>query len=958
MRRFVSIASAVLLVTALFAQPSPLQVRELTLKNGMTVWLNEDHTQPKVYGEVVVKAGAKDCPNTGIAHYFEHIMFKGTDRLGTVDYEAERPWLDSISHQYDLLSQTTDEGWRAAIQRHINELSLRAADYAIPNEFNRLISKYGGSGLNASTGPDMTCYYNTFLPQYISQWCHLNAHRLQHPVFRGFQGELENVYEEKNRGSDGLMSVLDKAMKAVFKDQPYGDPVIGSTENLKNPRLSDMEAFYRKYYVASNMGLILCGDITPDSTLVDLLEQTFGQVQTGPAPERTPSPIPPFAKGEQVQLKLPIPIIGAEGLVYSGPTAFHPDANAMRLARLLLSNGETGMIDSLVSSHAVMEAGLENASLNDAGVEILYVIPKIPFGKLKKAEALCLSQIERLMQGDFSEEQLERLKCQCSQDEEKEMETIGGRADMMVDAFSRGYTWQQKLQQVEALRQVTKADVIRVARKYFGANSLKLVKKYGTEKKETLRQPGYQPIAPRNADAKSAFARELEQLPVGEQPIRLVDFGCDVQRSVLSDHVTLYYKPNPVNDIFSFSIRYQDGSRHTPMLSLLGEYLPQVGTDSLGKLQLEAAWERIGVTMAVVPGDERFTFTISGRDEQLEPALRLLAHFLTSAKADNEALKEVRQSKRVADKAFGKQKDDVLAPMVSYLLYGQQSDYLRQPSLDEVKRLSTADLHRLLADLLTYDCELFYCGRMPSPSVATLSQQLLPLARCRQPKADTYRRPVVPTTPVVYFYHVPKSRQNLVGTCESLGPMATWKDRATAELWAQYMGGGMSSVLFQNIREFQSLAYSTFGALRQPNYMRHAEDALAYLTVTGTQADKTQRAMQAVDSLMQHTPMKQENLDAARQELLSDVQNGYPTFRTLGFYVANQLGEGYTADRNTEKVRLLPQLTASDVERFAREHVAANSRVWFVIGDRKQIDFQALQRFGRVVELKKDEIYK
>ena len=216
MKRILTTLSAVLTAAALFSQiPAPLQVRELKLKNGMTVWLNEDHSQPKVYGEVVVRAGAKDCPNTGIAHYFEHIMFKGTDRLGTVDYEAERPWLDSISHQYDLLSQTRDERERAAIQQHINKLSLRAADYAIPNEFSRLISKYGGSGLNASTGPDMTGYYNTFLPQYISQWCHLNAHRLQHPVFRGFQGELENVYEEKNRGSDGLMEVLDKALKEI-----------------------------------------------------------------------------------------------------------------------------------------------------------------------------------------------------------------------------------------------------------------------------------------------------------------------------------------------------------------------------------------------------------------------------------------------------------------------------------------------------------------------------------------------------------------------------------------------------------------------------------------------------------------------------------------------------------------------------------------------------------------------
>ena len=954
-----------------WAQPpaSPLQVKELTLSNGMTVWLNEDHSQPKVYGEVVVRAGAKDCPNTGIAHYFEHIMFKGTDRLGTVDYEAERPWLDSISAQYDLLSRTNAtflqglapkeiEARRAAIQQHINELSLRAADYAIPNEFSRLISKYGGSGLNASTSPDVTCYYNTFLPQYISQWCHLNAHRLKHPVFRGFQGELENVYEEKNRGSDGLMTVLDKAMKAVFKDQPYGDPVIGSTENLKNPRLSDMEAFYKKYYVASNMGLILCGDITPDSALLALLEQTFGQVQTGPVPERSLSPMPPITNGEQVEIKLPIPIIGAEGLVYSGPTAFDPDANAMHLARQLLSNGKTGMLDSLVSSHVVMEAGLEHFALCDAGVEALFVIPRIPFGKLKKAEAQCLAQVERLMQGDFSEEQLELLKRQSIQDAEKEMETISGRADMMVEAFSHGRTWQQKLDQLEALKQVKKADVVRVAQKYFGANSLKFVKKYGTDKKETLQQPGYKPIAPRNADAKSPFALQLEQLPVNEQAIRLVDFGHDVERSALNDHVTLYYKSNPINDIFSFSIRYQDGSRHTPLLSLLGEYLPQLGTDSLSKQQLESAWERLGVTMVVVPGDERFTFTLSGRDEQLAPALRLLAHFLGSAKADQAALKEVKDSKRVESKAFGKQKDDVLSPLVSYLLYGQQSDYLRQPSLQEAKRLTTDDMHALLSDLLTYDCELFYCGRQPIQTVASLSQQALPLDLCQKPKADVFRPVQLLTEPTVYFYHVPKSRQNFVGTIESLGAADSWKDRTTAELWAQYMGGGMSSVLFQNIREFQSLAYSTQGILREPNDLRHSDDALAFVTITGTQADKLAQAMSATDSLLRQMPMKEENLNAARQELLSQVQNSYPTFRTIGFYVANQLAWGYTADFNSPKVQFLPQLSAADVVAYHQQHVAANQRVWFVIGDRKHADFQTLRKYGKIVELSKEDIYK
>ncbi len=233
------------------AQVAPeLQVKEITLQNGMTVWLNEDHSQPKVFGAVVVKAGSKDCPDTGIAHYFEHIMFKGTDRMGTTDYIAEKPWLDSISAQYDLLSQAQVPTERTAIQKHINRLSLKAAEYMIPNEFNRLITLYGGSGLNAATSYDVTYYHNSFLPQYIAQWCVLNSERLLHPVFRGFQGELENVYEEKNRTSDLAGDAIERIFGTIFKTQPYAYPILGSTESLKNPQLSMMEAFYKKYYVA------------------------------------------------------------------------------------------------------------------------------------------------------------------------------------------------------------------------------------------------------------------------------------------------------------------------------------------------------------------------------------------------------------------------------------------------------------------------------------------------------------------------------------------------------------------------------------------------------------------------------------------------------------------------------------------------------------------------------------
>ena len=221
-----------------------LQVREHKLSNDLTVWLNEDHSQPKIFGAVVVKAGAKDSPNTGIAHYFEHMMFKGTDKIGTIDYESEKVLLDIIAEKYDALADTEDPKMRAHLQQIINDLSVRAAEYVIPNEFDRLISRFGGTKLNAGTSYDYTLYFNTFSPQYISQWAEINSERLVNPVFRLFQSELETVYEEKNMYGDTMASVaIEKLTERYFYPHPYAYPIIGSAENLKNPRLSEMRRF-------------------------------------------------------------------------------------------------------------------------------------------------------------------------------------------------------------------------------------------------------------------------------------------------------------------------------------------------------------------------------------------------------------------------------------------------------------------------------------------------------------------------------------------------------------------------------------------------------------------------------------------------------------------------------------------------------------------------------------------
>lgn len=949
--------SLVALLVALTAS-AQLEVKELKLKNGMTVWLNEDHSQPKVFGAVVVKAGAKDCPNTGIAHYFEHIMFKGTDRIGTVDYQAEKPWLDSISVQYDLLSQTQDEAERIRIQQHINELSLKAADYMIPNEFNRLISKYGGSNINAGTGYDMTYYHNLFLPQFIEQWCWLNSERLISPVFRGFQGELENVYEEKNRSADGLGNAQEKIFGSVFKTQPYAYPILGSTENLKNPRLSDMTAFYKKYYVAQNMGLILSGDITSDSTLTALLEQTFGRVQTGPVPERGYSPMPEITAGERQKVKLPIPLVSAEALVFKTPTAYEPDANALDLANALLSNGKAGLLDSLMNEHKVMMALATSVGFDDAAGTAIAIVPNL-LGKMKTAEGRVMEQVQRVMDGNFTNQQMEALKREMVMEAEKELETINSRSEKLVETFSKGLTWQDVLNKIEGIKRLTKEDVVAAAKKYYGANHITLTKKYGTSDKETLKQPSYKPINPKNLDAKSAFAKQLEQIPIKQTTIHTVDFEKDVTTKKLNEHISLYYKENPINDIFTFTLRYLDGKLHTPALAVLSSYLSQLGTDSLKKQQLEQAWQRIGTTMEVGTGNQTFVLSMTGPDSQFEEALQLLAHFLRAAKGDEKALSNAKDADKVERKSFGKQKGDVLDPMMQRIMYGEKSENLLQLSKEETKALKSSELLDLFREVQQYDCELFYCGRKSVEQVAQSALQTLPLTQCTKPRTDTFRRMMQYSEPTVFFYDVPKSRQNYVVSYDAISALPTTNERAAMKLWDEYFGGGMSSVLFQNIREFRSLAYSTNGRSMTTSLAQHPNDPQAYFTLTGTQADKTMETIATVDSLLRQMPMKEENLDAARQTVLNDIQNSYPSFRNMTPYVANMRMDGYTTDPDADITRLLPAITSQDIVKFHQQHIAGNqNRVWIIIGDKKLTDLNALARYGKVVELKQEEIYR
>lgn len=936
-----------------------LKVKEYRLENGLTVWLNEDHSQPKVFGAVVVKVGAKDCPDTGIAHYFEHMMFKGTDRIGTLDYESEKVLLDSIAMKYDELAMTEDTAARARLQKEINELSIRSSEYVIPNEFNRLINRFGGSGLNAATSYDATIYFNTFSPQYMVQWAEINSERLINPVFRLFQSELETVYEEKNMYGDFIGGqVMDTLMARYFGPHPYAYPIIGSTKNLKNPRLTEMHKFFEDYYVASNMALILSGDFDAQQVM-PILEKAFSRIRSGNAPKQEKVMLPPFNGRETMKVKFPIPFIKAMGLGFRGVSANHEDQVALNIAVNLLNNANgTGYLDKLMVEHKLMGALAINGSMNEAGILAVAIMPKLLIQSYSSAEKMVWDEINRVKNGDFSDEMFNSLKLEQKRQYASSLENIDSRATIMMNLFSQGKSWNDYLNEVARIESITKEDVVRVAQKYFSNNYLCVTKSTGKYPKDNLPKPAFSPVVPRNADASSSYAKQLEKIPEQQVAPRIIDFEKDVKTSKLTPLVTLYTTPNPLNDIFTLNISYGIGALEQPELMQLTNYLQLLGTESLSFEQFRSRLQSIGSTLAFDVTPDAFVMKVTGFDNHIDETMKLVGDFIRHAKADDKKLRQIVDDAKVSEKAFFKSGDNVASALLEQVKYGDQSRYLRKLSLSQIKKLKGKDMLAIYDKVRSVQCDLHYCGTLPVEKVIGTIRQHLPLERTTVASNSPYYRELKQyDRPTVFFIDMPDMAQSIVYGYVKGDPVDDKASRHASRLFSVYFGGDMSSLMFQEIREFRSFAYRTSGRYQLPNHA-HKGTAGSFTAMLSTQSDKTLDALGVLDSLIREMPLKPERMEAVKQTLVNRINNDYPPFRNLSEKVASARMEGFNRDPAEEFLRDIATMDMQDISRFYREQISGRPVVYVIAGNRKHIDMKKLAEYGTIIKVKKKDIYK
>jgi predicted Zn-dependent peptidase len=942
------------------AAAATLPVEHFTLENGLKVYLSRNTQTPRFYAQIVINAGGKHDPSdaTGIAHYLEHMLFKGTSAMGTRDYAQEKALLDQITALYEQHFNETDEQKRLALQKQINQLSVAASQFAIPGEMDSLYSRLGGEGLNAYTSNEETVYLIDLPKNRLEQWAKIESERFREPVFRLFQSELETVYEEKNRSLDNKESILYEAVEAqLYKKHPYGSQtILGSVEHLKNPSLQKMYEFYRRYYVPNNMAIVLSGDIDLAQAR-KLITQHFSTWKK--------QDVPPFQAPQEAPIqgveRVHVNYKGEEKVTLAFRTVpyGHKDHDALTMLDMLLDSGKVGQIRlNLVQPQKVRAAGSYPQFHKDYGAQYLYAVPR-EGQSLEEAEKLLLEQIAFIKQGKFDAAQLEGIVLDYETGLKGQMESNEGRGGLMAQAFLHGKTVEQMMQRPEQLKRVRKEDIVRVAQEYFGNN---YVAGYRHDKDYTfpaIAKPNLEP-AQLNPNQQSAFAQQVESIATAAIDPRWVDYQKDFKVRNYDLGVLQYHVKNPINDLFSFSVSYEFGDKQYPGFCSVMDELNFAGTGKMSAADVQNAFFRMGVNAHFGCSDYGFYLSLSGLDSKFEQAVALSEQVLWNGQLD-----ETRFQAKIANQISNRidQKKDVNTlrrALNSWVNYGEESGYLDRPSAAELKQLSTSQYGDMVTTLKKQNYTLSYMGQLPMDRVTSivrryhqpkqLSTPLLP-ANVAPPTKYTKRE----QGPVkIYFLDFPGAQSHISLLKPAQARTLKTNDMPLA-LYNQYMDGGMGAVMFQEVREARSLAYSTwlygFSGSR-------LGDQGAFQGYIGTQADKTLESLRLFIDLLNNPPQTENHFQRAQRALENSYRTSYIGFRDVLGSVIGWSYLGYDKDPRPEQFAQLNNLKLTDVSQVVDQHMKGQPLTFTIVGDKNKIDLKALAQIGQVEEVPVAQLFR
>jgi predicted Zn-dependent peptidase len=933
----------------------PLQARIYTLSNGLTVALSVNHKEPRVAVRIAVRAGSNTDPgdHTGLAHYLEHLLFKGTDRFGTLDWEKEKPYLDKIDGLYEQYNSTKDSARRRIIYHRIDSVSGLASHYAIANEYDKLMADIGSQGSNAHTWVEETIYEEDIPSGAMDKFLTVQAERFRNPILRLFHTELEAVYEEKNRGLDNDGVKMNEAMNAtLFPTTNYGQQTtIGTINDLKNPSLRAIRAYYHEYYVPNNMAVIMSGDLDPD-VLIRKIDQAFAYMQ--------PRPVQGYQHAPERDLTAPVVRTiygpGAESvrIGFRTPAVDTRDAVVLDLISSIFSNDKAGLLDlNLNKQQKLQGAQAELEQYKDYGIMVFAGSPRLG-QTLEQVRDLLLQQIDLLKKGRFDDSLVRAIVANGKLALLEGLQKNDARVGALQEGFilHRDTLWDQDVAQLDEQAGIGKDEIVAVANKYFPDNYVLLYKRKGVDRNIVkVEKPPITPVET-NSGKQSPFVKRVEAMPVTPVSPQWLDYNTGIVHAK-AGIASVLYVPNKENDLFHLYYRLEMGSWNDRLLPMATQYLQYLGTAAHPTAEISRAFYSIACNFSVNATTETTTISITGLQENFSRAVALFEEVMRQCLPDSVALValKARLEKSRANNKLNKQA--IMQGLISYARYGPKNPFNSGLTSEELRALKPEDLTSLLHSLLDHPHTIIYYGPLSVDSFTQAITVVHPLPASWVPYSGKVRFPFVEqqSNKVVFAdYDMVQAEICWIRNSEEYDV----RKEAVVDLFDNYFGGNMGSVVFQTLRESKALAYSTFASYETP---ARKEDPFFILAYIGCQADKLNEAIDGMNALLNDLPVSEKGFGLALTGEKKDIETERYMGDEIAFAYLEDRDKGLDYDQRKEEYGELHSLTMEDVRRFHQREIAGKAYTYCVVASQKRIRMDDLKKRGDVKVLTLEEIF-
>lgn len=934
----------------------PTGARIYTLDNGLKVYMIVNKDEPRLEAQVAVRVGSKNDPRetTGLAHYFEHLMFKGTKQFGTQDYSAEEPLLNEIEALFETYRQTTDEAERKAIYHKIDSVSYEASKIFIPNEYDKLMAAIGGRGTNAYTSYDVTCYTENIPSNQIENWAKIQADRFENCVIRGFHTELETVYEEYNMYSAMDAEKVNNALFGeLFKKHPYGVDVIGLPEHLKNPSITNIKKYHDNWYVPNNMAVCLVGDFDPDKT-IKVIDKYFGTLKPNENLKK-----PEFEAEEPINGPVVKEAYGIESpsvtLGWRVAGANSDDAAMLSLIGRILYNGTAGLIDLDVNQQQkTLGMYAFYQGLADYGVFLMQGEPKMG-QSLEEVSAIALSEVEKVKKGEFSDELLEAIVNNMKLAQMRQFDNSRSLVRMEVNSFINGTDWADEIGLIEKISSITKDEIVAFANENLGNNYVEVRKLEQKSPEETpkITKPQITPIV-MNRDVASNFLQEIQASEV--EPIEpvFIDFGKDMSILEAKSGIQVLYKKNETNGTFSLNYIFDSGRFADKELDYAASYADYLGTSTMTPTEVKEAFYKLACSYSIRCFDKETYITLNGLAENMDKAIELLENVLSDVQPQPEALAALKSNilfeRRNAKLDQAQNQNRLLA----YCLYGPVNPMTDDLSAAAINSLTDDQLVEKIHNLLSYKHRIMYYGPLGEKEFVDVINREHKVPEELLPLAENKVYPYLPTESTRFIIAPYDANQLLYYSVSNTGKTFDPEIVPIVTLYNSYFGSGMNSIVFQEMREARGLAYTAYARY---NYPSNLDDPCIFMDYIGTQNDKLMDAQDAFNEIINNMPVSETAFTLAKESVLANIR----TKRTVKaavlnvYLAAEKLGLGY--DINKDVYEKVQGYTLDDVVKFQRENIKDLPYTIGILGRQADMDLNSLGKYGPITKVTTEEIF-